>query len=78
MAQPTTSRITSLPTPTAYRQASLAQTPAQAGYLDGPLTFRLDPDIRMACIDQAQACGVEFNEWLQQTVNDCLRSNFGL
>jgi hypothetical protein len=65
-----------LPTPTAYRQAAL--TNPNAGYLDGPLTFRLPVDLRMACIDQAQAMGMPFDVWLQGTIEEALRAQLGV
>ena len=70
MAQPT-----NLPTPTQYRSPAL--TDPQAGYLDSPLTFRLPADLRMACIDQAQAQGIPFEQWIQEAVVEGLRLQFG-
>lgn len=65
-----------LPTPTAYRTPAL--TDPNAGYLDGPLTFRLPQDLRLACVDQAHAMGVEFSVWLQGTIEEALRAQLGL
>jgi hypothetical protein len=67
---------TLVPTPTPYRNPKL-QDP-NAGYLDGPLTFMLPQDLRLACVDQAQAMGVEFGEWLQGTIEEALRAQLGL
>lgn len=47
-------------------------------HLDSPVSFRLDPDIRLACEDQAQAQGMGFDQWLEQTVNDALRGYLGI
>lgn len=52
-------------------------TRQSARYLDSPVSFRLDPDLRLACEDQAQAAGHPFEEWLQQTINDSLRAYLG-
>lgn len=46
--------------------------------LAGRVQFTLDSDIRLACEDQAQAQGIPFGEWLQQTVNDALRAQLGM
>ena len=52
--------------------------PARPCHLDTPVSFRLDSDIRLACEDQAQAQGIPWQDWLQQTMNDSLRAYLGI
>ena len=53
-------------------------TPLPSPRLDSPVSFRLDSDIRLACEDQAQAQGMEFDLWLQQTLNEALHGYLGI
>jgi uncharacterized protein (DUF4415 family) len=41
------------------------------------VTINIDPDIVLACEDQARSMGVTLQAWYQQTINDALRSYIG-
>ncbi len=46
--------------------------------LNATVTFQLDQDMLLAAEDQATSQGLSLADWLQQALNDALRSYLGI
>lgn len=62
----------------AARTTAAAATISQSHLDSTRITFLVDPDILLACEDQARSQRIPLQEWFQQTINDSLRGMLGI
>lgn len=68
----------STPLQPAARTSAAAANLSQSHLDSTHITFLVDPDILLACEDQARSQRIPLQEWFQQTINDSLRGMLGI